>query len=149
MDTHVLPGHIWAAPDISERMARARPLFESVAAGFPSPAEDYMDSRLDLNEYCVERPSATYFMRISGESMRNMGIFDGDMLVVDRALKPRYNDIVVAIVDGDFTVKQLCKRNGLVYLAAANPDYPPIVLSDESDFRVWGVALHVIHRLHK
>jgi DNA polymerase V len=143
-DADALPPGVWLSQ--ADKPA-PRPLFESVAAGFPSPAEDYMDTRLDLNTYCIHRPASTYFMRVQGDSMKQAGIYDGDLLVVDRSVAPRYDDIVVAVVDGEFTVKKLCRRNGVVFLAPANPDFDPIVISEADDFRIWGVAVHVVHRL--
>ncbi len=125
------------------------PLFESVTAGFPSPAEDYMDTKLDLNKYCIRNPASTYFVRVEGESMRNAGIFDNDILIVDRSLSAKHNDVIVATVDGEFLVKRFCKQGKTCFLAAENIGYPPIIIDDTTDFGMWGVVTSVIHRLHK
>lgn len=114
-------------------------------AGFPSPADDYVERTLDLNEYLVEHPAATYFVRVSGESMTGAGIHDGDVLVVDRSVEPRPGRVVVAAVDGEFTVKRLVRREGAWLLEAEHPDYPPIIIGECTEFEVWGVVRHVIH----
>jgi DNA polymerase V len=118
---------------------------ESVAAGFPSPAEEYLEKTLDLNEYLVPRPEATFFVRVSGDSMIGASIHHGDILVVDRSQTPRPGNIVIALVDGEFTVKRLKKTPQGLELAPENPEYVSIQLTDETDFQVWGVVLHVVH----
>ena len=119
----------------------------SVAAGFPSPADDYIESRIDLNDVLIRHPSSTFFLRVSGDSMRDAGIHDGDLLVVDRAIEPREGLVVVAMVEGAFTLKFLRRHQGRWRLEAAHPDYPPLELSDSDDTSIWGVAIHAIHRL--
>nr|WP_315240718.1 translesion error-prone DNA polymerase V autoproteolytic subunit [uncultured Albidiferax sp.] len=111
-----------------------------VCAGFPSPAEDLGAERIDLLQVLMVHAQATYFLRASGVSMIEAGIFDNDILVVDRAVKPRHNHIVVAVVDGDFTVKYLFQRSGRTKLKAANPTYPDIVPKDGQTIEVWGVV---------
>ena len=111
-----------------------------VCAGFPSPAEDLGAQRIDLTQMLVVHAQATYFLRASGHSMVEAGIFDNDILVVDRAIEPRHNHIVVAIVDGDFTVKQLYQRVGRIKLKAANPTYPDIVPKNGQTIEIWGVV---------
>ena len=111
-----------------------------VSAGFPSPAEDLGAQRIDLTQMLVVHAQATYFLRASGQSMIEAGIFDNDILVVDRAIKPRHNHIVVAVVDGDFTVKRLYQRAGRIKLKAANPTYPDIVPKEGQTIEVWGVV---------
>ena len=125
------------------------PLFISkVPAGFPSPAEDYIEKYLDLNELLIKHPSATFFVKVSGNSMINAGIYDGDILIVDRALEPQNNDIVIAVIDGELTVKRLIIKNKKIYLYPQNSNYKPIeVGSEESNFIIWGVATYVIHKL--
>lgn len=118
----------------------------TVKAGFPSPAEDFADKELDLNSYLVKHQSATFFVKVSGNSMINAGIFDGDILVVDRSLQPLNNNIVIAIVDKEFTVKRLKKFNRKVFLAPENPNYPIIEIKSESELEIWGVVTFVIHR---
>ena len=111
-----------------------------VCAGFPSPAEDLGAQRIDLTQMLIVHAQATYFLRASGQSMIESGIFDNDILVVDRAIKPRHNHIVVAVVDGDFTVKRLYQRAGRIKLKAANPTYPDIVPKEGQTIEVWGVV---------
>lgn len=111
-----------------------------VQAGFPSPAEDHIVQRVDLMSQLIRHPQATYLLRVRGESMRDDGIFDGDVVLVDRAIKPRHNHIVVAVVDGDFTVKRLYQRLGRIKLKAANPTFPDIVPKDGQTIEVWGVV---------
>ena len=119
---------------------------DAVMAGFPSPAEQYVERPLDLNELLVARPAATYFVRAEGDSMAGAGIRAGDLLVVDRSLEPEDGSIVIACVDGEFTVKTLrLGRNG-VRLVAANPAYKPIRFKGEMELQVFGVVTAVIHR---
>ena len=120
---------------------------ERVAAGFPSPADDYVEVGIDLNDQLIRHPSSTFFLRVSGDSMTGAGIHDGDLLVVDRSLDPRPGRVVVAVLDGGFTLKRLARHRGRLRLEAANPDYPPLELEDCGDMQIWGVAIHVIHPL--
>lgn len=124
------------------------PIFISyIKAGFPSPAEDFIDQRLNLNDYLIEHPEATFFVRVSGDSMINAGIHTGDILIVDRSLIAQNNDIVVAIIDGEFTVKRFKKVGSRILLVPENPQYPAIEIGSDADFLVWGVVKHVIHSL--
>lgn len=124
------------------------PLFLSpVNAGFPSPADDYLDRALDLNEHLVSHPAATFFVRASGDSMRGAGIHDGDTLVVDRALDPKDGDVVIAALDGELTVKRIRRRNERVHLLPENPEYPPIEVGPDSSFELWGVVTYALHKL--
>lgn len=111
-----------------------------ICAGFPSPAEDLGAERIDLSKVLITHPQATFLQRVSGHSMRDAGIFDNDILVIDRAIKPRHKMVVVAVVDGEFTVKQLYQRAGRVKLQAANPTYPDIVPKDGQTIEIWGVV---------
>lgn len=125
------------------------PLFvDSVPAGFPSPADDYLENSLDLNEHLIKHPAATFFVKVSGDSMINAGIFSGDTLIVDRAVTPRNNQVVVAAVDGEFTVKRFQKKGKKIFLAAENPDFQPLEINEQNDFQVWGVVIYVIHQPH-
>jgi DNA polymerase V len=119
-----------------------------VAAGFPSPADDYVERALDLNEHLIRHPAATYFVRASGNSMVNAGIHDGDLLIVDRSIAPADKQIVIAVIAGEFTVKRLCGKGGKIFLCPENDAYPAIEATEESDCRIWGVVLHSIHRLN-
>ncbi|EGQ60791.1 peptidase S24/S26A/S26B, conserved region [Acidithiobacillus sp. GGI-221] len=121
-----------------------------IAAGFPSPADDYVERRLDLNQHCIHHPEATFFLRVSGHSMTGAGIHDNDILVVDRSLKPVHGKIVVAILDGDFTVKRLFRdgvAGGHLALLPENSDYPRIDIQEGQELEIWGVATFVIHAL--
>ena len=121
-------------------------LRNKVCAGFPSPAEDLGAQRIDLTALLVTHAQATYFLKALGHSMVEAGIFDGDIMVVDRAVKPRHGHIVVAVVDGDFTVKRLYQRAGRVKLRAANVTFPEIVPKDGQTIEVWGVVTATIKR---
>ncbi|WP_342133543.1 LexA family protein [Hydrogenophaga sp. OTU3427] len=118
----------------------------AVRAGFPSPAEDFAVNRLDLAQLLITHPQATFILRVAGPSMREAGIDDGDLIVVDRALKPVHRHIVVAVVDGEFTVKYLHQRAGALRLKAANPTFPDIVPKDGQTVEVWGVVTSCIKR---
>ena len=118
----------------------------SIQAGFPSPADDFAVKRHDLNELLITHPQATFFWRVAGKSMLEAGIDDGDLLVVNRALTPQHRNIVVAQVDGDFTVKYLHKRNGRVKLVAANPTFPDIIFKDGQVLTICGVVTCTIKR---
>lgn len=122
-----LPLTVWSAP-------------VTLQCGFPSPAQDHAQKRLDLNDLLVKQPDATFFMRVRGDSMRDAGIHDGDYVIVDRSVTPVHGRIVVAVVDGEFTVKRLYKRKGLVRLDCANPTFANIELKDGQELYVWGVV---------
>ncbi len=124
------------------------PFYQSnVPAGFPSPAEDFMDLDLNLQEYLVQHPSATFCVRVTGDSMQNAGIYSGDVMVVDRALEPQNNTIVLAILDGEFTVKRIQKKGQELYLKPENSKFKPIQITEEMNFQVWGVVTHIIHKI--
>lgn len=112
----------------------------TVQGGFPSPAEDHQHERLNLNTLIVQQPDATFFMRVRGASMRDAGIDDGDYVVVDRSIQAKHGHIVLAVLDGEFTIKQLDLRPNCVRLLAANPLYSHIELKNEQELRVWGVV---------
>ncbi|MCC5832328.1 MAG: translesion error-prone DNA polymerase V autoproteolytic subunit [Chlamydiales bacterium] len=123
------------------------PFYESlVPAGFPSPADDYLERQLDLHDLLVEHPEATFFVRVEGDSMMGAGMRSGDVLIVDRSLKAAHGKIVVALLNGEFTVKRLIFKGDKIHLAAENPRFPPLEITEESDFQVWGVVTYVIHR---
>ena len=124
------------------------PLFlANISAGFPSPADDYIDKKLDLNEYLIKHPAATFFVRVEGESMINAGIHSGDILIVDRAVQPNNDNVVIAVVDGELTVKRIQRKRGKLYLIADNPSFAPMEISKDTNFEVWGVVMYVIHPL--
>jgi DNA polymerase V len=118
---------------------------ERVKAGFPSQADDYIEKQLDFNEYLVHHPAATFCVKVSGDSMINAGISPGDILVVDRALSAVNNSIVIAVVNGEFTVKRIQFNHGKISLIPENPSYNPIYINDEN-FEIWGVVTYVIHK---
>jgi DNA polymerase V len=125
-----------------------RPLLgQRIPAGFPSPATDYMEGMLDLNEFLIQHQAATFFIRVGGESMVGAGIFPDDILIVDRALEPANNKIIVAVYDGEITVKRLRCEGGEFFLVSENAAYPPIRINQELDFVVWGVVTFVIHKV--
>ncbi len=116
-----------------------------VCAGFPSPADDYVEEALDLNDLLVRNPPATFMMRVSGRSMEPAGIDDGDLLVVDRSLEARTGDVVIAYLNGELAVKRIATIGGRLALVADNGAFPPIEITEAMDFDVWGVVTHVIH----
>ena len=124
------------------------PLFlVSVSAGFPSPAEDYLDGKLDLNEYLIKHRAATFFLRAAGDSMTGAGIHNGDILIVDRSLDPVDDNIVIAVLDGELTVKRIRKSAGELLLLPENAHYKPVRVTEEMDIAIWGVVTNVIHSL--
>ena len=123
------------------------PMFlDSVSAGFPSPATDYMENKLDLNEYLVQHPAATFTVKASGPSMMEAGILSGDLLIVDRSIKPKNDNIVIASVFGDLTVKKLRKKGSSLFLVSANNEYSSIEVKEEMECFIWGVVTYVIHK---
>jgi len=123
------------------------PMFlDSVSAGFPSPATDYMENKLDLNEYLVKHPAATFIVKANGPSMIEAGILSGDLLIVDRSLTPNSENIVIASVFGDLTVKKLRKKGSALFLISANNEYSSIEVKEEMECFIWGVVTYVIHK---
>ncbi|MCH8475938.1 MAG: translesion error-prone DNA polymerase V autoproteolytic subunit [Opitutales bacterium] len=127
----------------------AIPLFlNKVPAGFPSPAQDYVEQTLDLNDLCIQHPAATFFVRVSGDSMIEAGIFHNDVLVVDRSVQAEHGDVVVASMHGEFTVKELCTKPTLMLLPR-NRRYRPIRISDASDLAIFGVVTNVVRQMKR
>lgn len=125
------------------------PLYlERVSAGFPSPAQDYVEQALDLNELCVKRPAATFFVRVQGDSMVEAGIHTGDILVVDRSIEAGHGDIVIACVDGEFLVKELALRPS-PRLLSRNQHYPPLIIGGDQELEVFGVVTNVVREIRK
>lgn len=139
----------WVGPVCAESETLYGPLFLSrVPAGFPSPADDYVEERIDLNALLIKHPAATFFLRVRGDSMTGAGIFDNDLVVVDRSLDPVSGSVVIAAIDGELTLKRLVLLpGGGVELRPENPDYPILQLSEFQDLDVWGVVTDVIHSL--
>ncbi|CAM5557951.1 LexA family protein [Eoetvoesiella caeni] len=131
MDTPVplsqAPLHVWASP-------------ATIQCGFPSPAEDHRQKRLDLNDFLIHQADATFFMRVRGSSMRDADIDDGDYVIVDRSIQAQHGHIIVAVVDGEFTIKRLFRKRGCVRLLAANPTFPNIEFKEGQELIVWGVV---------
>ena len=124
------------------------PLVQSfVPAGFPSPADDYVEKDLDLNEYLVRHPAATFFVRVAGDSMIDAGIHHGDILIVDRSLDAEPGRVVIAVVEGEMLVKRLRRLGGRLALLSENENYPPLELREGVDLIIWGVVTYVIHPL--
>ena len=125
-----------------------RPLFMiPVSAGFPSPADDYVEGSLDLNKHLIKHPAATFFVRVAGDSMLNAGIHPDDILIVDRSLDAVDKKVIIAIVNGELTVKRIRIKKNDIYLVAENENYKPVKINKEMEFEVWGVVTSVIHAL--
>lgn len=138
-------GLVFYQVDINE--ALKIPLFASrISAGFPSPADDHIDKRLDLNELIIRHPSATFFLRVKGDSMEDANIFEDDILVVDRARTARSGDIIVCVLNGEFCVRRFIKEGKQIQLVSDNPAYESIPVGREMDFEVWGVVTYTIHK---
>ena len=136
------------SPFGGEVPARWTPLFlDAVSAGFPSPADDYVERGLDLNEHLIDNPAATFMVRVCGDSMVDAGILDGDILVVDRSREGTPGRIVVAVVDGELTVKRLLRRGSVWLLAPENEAYAPIEIAPGRELLVWGVVIGVVRRV--
>lgn len=118
-----------------------------VAAGFPSPADDYAESGLDLHAHMVRNPAATFFLRAQGSSMQGAGILDGDILVVDRSLEASHNRVVIAALDGELLVKRLVRRHGRVLLTPENPAFPDVDITEREHVYIWGVVTYAVHAL--
>ena len=119
-----------------------------VPAGFPSPAADHAQERIDLNKQLIRNQEATYLFRVKGDSMTGIGIYEGDTLLVDRSVSPKHNHVVLAQLNNEFTVKRLHRRGGVVKLIAENPIYPPIVVKDGEELLIWGVVTRNLHKLY-
>jgi DNA polymerase V len=119
----------------------------NIPAGFPSPAADHAQERIDLNKQLIRNKQATYIFRVKGDSMTGAGIYEGDALLVDRSMDPKHNNIVIAQLNNEFTVKRLYRRGGVVKLVAENPIYPARLIKEEDDFLVWGVVTFNLHKL--
>jgi DNA polymerase V len=117
-----------------------------IPAGFPSPAEDYLDKKLDLNEFLIRNPAATFFVRVTGHSMINAGIYDGDILVVDRSVEASNNRIIIGVINGEFTVKRIKKEKNKLFLYPENEKFSVIEVTEGMDFRIWGVVTYAIHK---
>src|SRR5690606_2808741 len=115
-----------------------------ISAGFPSPADDFLDINIDLNKYLIKNPSTTFYGRVRGNSMMDVGIHDGDLLIIDKSLEPVNNKIAVCFIDGEFTVKRIKIEKNIIWLIAENKDYKPIKVTKDNDFIIWGIVTNVI-----
>ena len=120
-------------------------LTDSVSAGFPSPADDYTEENIDLNEHLISNPFSTLFLRVKGESMIDAGIKDKDLIIVDKSLTARPGNIIIAMIDGEFTIKRLSIKNNELYLKAENHNYPDFRFKNHIDVQIWGVVIYSIH----
>ena len=119
----------------------------AITAGFPSPAEDYIEGRIDLNEHLIQNRDATFILRVKGWSMIEAGIHDGDELIVNRAAPATHGKVIVAVINGELTVKRLHTRDGVLRLLAANPEFAPIEIREGDELNVWGVVTYVLHKV--
>lgn len=115
-----------------------------ISAGFPSPADDFIELTIDLNRELIKHKDSTFFAKVKGNSMKNAGIFDGDLLIIDKSLEPQDGKIAICQIDGDFTVKRIKKENDVVWLIAENEDYNPIKVTEENELMIWGIVIHSI-----
>ncbi|MBO8230101.1 peptidase S24 [Prochlorococcus marinus str. MU1404] len=120
-------------------------LTDSISAGFPSPADDYTEENIDLNEHLISNPFSTFFLRVKGDSMINAGIKDKDLIIVDKSLTARPGNIIIAMIDGEFTIKRLSIKNNELYLKAENHNYPDFRFKNHIDVQIWGVVIYSIH----
>jgi DNA polymerase V len=123
------------------------PLLGNIQCGFPSPAADYLEDQLNLHDYLIKKPASTFLMRAKGDSMVGAGIFPDDILIVDRSLTARSGQVVVACLNGDFTLKRMVQINSAIFLYPENPIYKPIPITPEMDFQIFGVVTFNVHRL--
>ncbi|HOJ77080.1 MAG TPA: translesion error-prone DNA polymerase V autoproteolytic subunit [Bacillota bacterium] len=121
---------------------------QQITAGFPSPAEDYLETKLDLNNYLVKNPSATFYGRVKGFSMKDAGVDDGDLLIIDKSLGYRNGALAVCFINGEFTLKKINTDHGRLLLMPANEAYQPIEVKAEDDFMVWGIVTHIIKKVY-
>ena len=131
--------------DLSLKKVKVPLLSDSISAGFPSPADDYTEENIDLNEHLISNPFSTFFLRVKGDSMINAGIKDKDLIIVDKSLTAKPGDIIIAMIDGEFTVKRLSIKNNKLYLKAENQNYPDFIFQNHIDVQIWGVVIYSIH----
>ena len=132
--------------DSTTKISKIPLLTDSVSAGFPSPADDYTEENIDLNEHLISNPFSTFFLRVKGDSMINAGIKDKDLIIVDKSLIAKPGNIIIAMIDGEFTIKRLSIKNDELYLKAENHNYPDFSFKNHIDVQIWGVVIYSIHR---
>ncbi len=129
---------------LSESILELPVISSGISAGFPSPAMDFIDLSIDMNKHLIKHPSATFYGRVKGVSMKDAGIGDGDLLVIDKSIQPTNDKIAVCYIDGDFTVKRIKIENECIWLIPENETYKPIKVTSDNDFIIWGIVTHVI-----
>jgi DNA polymerase V len=129
---------------LSESILELPVISSGISAGFPSPAMDFIDLSIDMNKHLIKHPSATFYGRVKGVSMKDAGIGDGDLLVIDKSIRPSNDKIAVCYIDGDFTVKRIKIENECIWLIPENETYKPIKVTSDNDFIIWGIVTHVI-----
>lgn len=140
---HTTPTLKFFIPDYSSKLEL--PFFDvGISAGFPSPADDFIELTIDLNRQFIKNKDTTFFARVKGHSMKNAGIYDGDLLIIDKSLEPQNNKIAICQIDGEFTVKRIKIEDNIVWLIAENEAYKPIKVTPENDFMIWGIVIHSI-----
>lgn len=145
MDLHLPPTNLIELFPAAVETNLEIPFFqEGISAGFPSPALDFEDLKIDLNKHLIRNPSATFFGKVKGQSLKNAGIEDGDLMVIDRSAQPLNNKIAVVFLDGEFTAKRIQKRGNEIWLVPENEAYQPIKLDPDNQFLVWGIVTYVI-----
>jgi len=145
---HSAPALGFYTPDLTTELVL--PLAASpISAGFPSPAEEFFGLQLNLNDELIKHPEATFYARVRGHSMKDAGIQDGDLLVIDKAQEPKDGCVAVCAIDGEFTLKRLAVEKDSIYLMPANDEFKPIKITEENDFLVWGVVAYVVHKVRK
>jgi DNA polymerase V len=120
-----------------------------VGASFPSPADDFMEAKIDLNNYLIDNPDSTFLVRVQGQSMIRAGIFPNDVLLVDKSKVPKSGEVIIGVLNGEFTLKRFVKEDGQIKLVPANPKYPILTLKEEDEFSIWGVVTQVLHNPNK
>jgi DNA polymerase V len=146
LPAHDAPLPLLQKASISAPLCRLPLLLHRISAGFPSPADEYAESALDLNTYLIRNKVSTFFFRVIGDSMTGANIHDGDLLVVDRSIEPKHGHIVLAVINNDYTVKRLYRHDGVIELHAENPAYPPIHFQEHDELQVWGVVIGAVSR---
>jgi DNA polymerase V len=140
------PGLEFYKPDKSKSLL-LKLFTNTISAGFPSPAEDFIERKLDLNEYLIKNPSATFLVKVNGNSMINAGIYNGDILIVDRSLEPSDGKVVIGVINGEFTVKRISKKGKKFFLNPENDKFKAIEINEDMDFKIWGVVVYTIHKI--
>jgi DNA polymerase V len=140
------PNITFFKPDVSSELELPY-VVNGISAGFPSPADDFLDINIDLNKQLIKNPSTTFYGRVKGDSMNDAGIHDGDLLIIDKSLEPSNNKIAVCFIDGEFTVKRISIEKDIVWLIAENKNYEPIKVTKDNDLIIWGIVTTVIKQL--